>query len=52
MVYVGDSKDRDMVPAMKEGIFSILYAEHECLSLDKTPVRINTLKKLETILKE
>ncbi len=51
MVYVGDSKDRDMVPAMKEGIFSILYAEHEWLSLDKTPVRINTLKKLETILK-
>lgn len=50
MVYVGDSEERDMVPAMKEGIFSILYADHECFSLDKTPVRINTLKKLENIL--
>lgn len=51
MVYVGDSKERDMEPAMKKGISCILYAEHERFSLDKTPVRINTLKKLEMILK-
>ncbi len=52
IVYVGDSEERDMVPAMEEGIFVMHYAELESFSLDTTPVRINTLKKLETILKE
>jgi putative hydrolase of the HAD superfamily len=50
MVYIADSKERDMIPAAEHGIYAIHYAEMESFSLDLYPAKINTLKKLEYIL--
>lgn len=50
MVYVGDSEQRDILPAMNQGIYTVHYAEHEHFSLDIYPAKINTLEKLEYIL--
>lgn len=50
IVYVGDSMERDVVPAAAAGIFTIHYSEGESFSLEVSPPRINTLKKLEFIL--
>ncbi|KAI1385896.1 HAD-like domain-containing protein [Hypoxylon trugodes] len=50
MVYIGDNEQRDMNPAMAEGIFSIHLAEAEHVSLNTSPPRINTLNKLRHIL--
>ena len=50
MVYVGDSAERDMIPAAGQGIYAIHYAEHENISLDVYPVKINTLNKLQYLL--
>jgi putative hydrolase of the HAD superfamily len=50
MAYIGDSEQRDMEPAMAEGIFCIHLAEAEHISLDATPPRVNTLRKLQYIL--
>ncbi|KAH7324442.1 Haloacid dehalogenase-like hydrolase [Stachybotrys elegans] len=46
MIYVGDSEDRDMIPALAEGIFSIHLDEKNNVALDSCPPRINTLRKL------
>jgi putative hydrolase of the HAD superfamily len=50
IVYIGDNADRDILPAMAEGIFCIHYAEHDIFSLDTSPLRIDTLRKLEHII--
>ncbi|KAH7358338.1 Haloacid dehalogenase-like hydrolase [Plectosphaerella cucumerina] len=50
MAYIGDSEQRDMEPAMAEGIFCIHLAEAEHVSLDTNPPRVNTLRKLQYIL--
>ncbi|KAI0381426.1 HAD-like domain-containing protein [Hypomontagnella monticulosa] len=52
IAYIGDSEPRDMEPAMAEGIFSIHIAEKEDISLNTSPPRINTLKKLQYILSD
>jgi FMN phosphatase YigB (HAD superfamily) len=50
MAYIGDSKERDMIPAAEHDIYAIHYTEMENFSLDLYPPQINTLKKLEHIL--
>ena len=50
MVYIGDNEERDMTPALKEGIFSIHLAETKHVALNTIPPRVNTLKKLQYIL--
>lgn len=50
MAYIGDNEQRDMKPAMVEGIFSIHLAEMNHVSLHTMPPQINTLKKLQYIL--
>jgi HAD superfamily hydrolase (TIGR01549 family) len=50
IAYVGDNADRDMAPAIAEGIYSIHYAEQKHFSLDTSPVMVNTLRKLEYII--
>ena len=48
--YVGDNEQRDMKPALAEGIFSIHFAEIKHISLNTIPPQINTLRKLQYIL--
>lgn len=50
MVYIGDSEERDMKPALAEGIFSIHLAETKHVSFNTIPPKINTLRKLQYIL--
>ncbi|RYP03708.1 hypothetical protein DL764_004969 [Monosporascus ibericus] len=50
MAYVGDNEQRDMKPAMAEGIFSIHLAETKHVSLSTFPPQVNTLSKLLHIL--
>lgn len=50
VAYVGDNYERDMQPAMAEGIFSIHLAEAKNVSLASFPPQVNTLKKLQVIL--
>ncbi|KAL3963552.1 hypothetical protein ACCO45_000556 [Purpureocillium lilacinum] len=50
VAYVGDSEQRDMVPAMAAGIFSIHLAEEKDALLTASPPRINTLRKLQYII--
>lgn len=50
IAYVGDNEQRDMQPAMAEGILCIHLSEAEDISLDAFPPRINTLRKLQYIL--
>lgn len=50
MVYIGDNEQRDMKPALAEGIFSIHLAEMKHVSLNTLPPQINTLRKLQYIL--
>ncbi|KAI6783008.1 uncharacterized protein J7T54_002170 [Emericellopsis cladophorae] len=50
MAYIGDSEQRDMQPAMAEGIISIHLAEGKSVSLDSCPPRVNTLRELQHIL--
>lgn len=50
MVYIGDNEDRDMTPALAEGIFSVHLAETEHVSFNTIPPKINTLRKLQHIL--
>ncbi|KAL8806597.1 MAG: hypothetical protein Q9182_001244 [Xanthomendoza sp. 2 TL-2023] len=52
IAYVGDNEQRDMEPAMAEGIFSIHFAETKHVALNTTPPRINTLRKLQYILSD
>jgi len=51
MVYVGDSKERDVIPATQAGIFTIHYSEHENVDLNSSVLKVNTLRKLEHILR-
>ena len=51
VVYVGDSVKRDLAPARAEGIFSILCSEAEELALDGQELKIDSLRKLENILR-
>lgn len=50
IAYIGDNAQRDMKPAMAEGIFSIHLAEAKHVSLSSFPPQINTLRKLQYIL--
>lgn len=50
IVYIGDSEERDMKPALAEGIFSIHLAETKHVSFNTIPPKINTLRKLQYIL--
>jgi putative hydrolase of the HAD superfamily len=50
MAYIGDNEQRDMKPAMAEGIFSIHLAETKHVSLNTLTPQINTLRKLQYIL--
>jgi putative hydrolase of the HAD superfamily len=50
MAYIGDNEQRDMKPAMAEGVFSIHLAETKHVSLNTFPPQINTLRKLQYIL--
>ena len=50
MVYIGDNEERDMKPAMAEGIFSLHLAETKHTSLNTFPPQINTLRELQYIL--
>ncbi|RYP91372.1 hypothetical protein DL770_002512 [Monosporascus sp. CRB-9-2] len=50
IAYVGDNEQRDMKPAMAEGIFSIHLAETKHVSLNSIPPQVNTLSKLRHIL--
>jgi HAD superfamily hydrolase (TIGR01549 family) len=52
IAYIGDNEERDMKPALAEGIFSIHLAETEHVSLTSFPPRINTLRKLQYILSD
>ena len=52
MAYIGDNEERDMKPAMAEGIFSIHLAEMKHVSLNTMPPQINTLSKLQYILSD
>ena len=49
MAYIGDNEQRDMKPALAEGIFSIHLAEMKHVSLNTMPPQINTLRKLQYI---
>lgn len=50
MAYIGDNEERDVNPALAEGIFAIHFAESKHVSLNTIPPRINTLRKLQYIL--
>ncbi|KAI1350278.1 Haloacid dehalogenase-like hydrolase [Xylaria sp. FL0043] len=50
IAYVGDSEQRDIVPATAEGMFCFHFAEGKNCNLEASPPRINTLNKLEYIL--
>ncbi|KAL8919865.1 MAG: hypothetical protein Q9172_004770 [Xanthocarpia lactea] len=54
MVYIGDNEERDMKPALAEGIFAIHLADETELvsSLDTIPPKINTLRELLYILSD
>ena len=51
MVVVGDSEERDVIPARKEGILAVHSDEKSNLVLDLEGMKINTLWELEHILK-
>lgn len=50
IAYIGDNEQRDIKPAMAEGVFSIHLAETNHISLNTFPPQINTLRKLQYIL--
>ena len=50
IVYTGNNEERDMKPALAEGIFSIHLAEMEHASFNTIPPKINTLRQLQYIL--
>jgi FMN phosphatase YigB (HAD superfamily) len=51
IVYVGDSLERDISPARAEGILAVQFDEMESAFLDMTDLKINSLQKLENILR-
>jgi hypothetical protein len=48
---VDDSEERDVIPARKDGIFMVHYSEKESVELDVDNMEINTLWRLEHILR-
>jgi putative hydrolase of the HAD superfamily len=52
IAYIGDNEQRDMEPAMAEGIFSIHLAETKHVSLNTFPPQVNTLNKLQYIVSD
>lgn len=46
-----DSEERDVIPARKDGIFMVHYSEKESVELDVDNMEINTLWRLEHILR-
>ena len=50
VVYIGDSLEKDIYPARAEGILTIAFNETESVVLDVTDFRVDSLRKLETIL--
>ena len=50
IVYIGDNEERDMKPALAEGIFPIHLAEMEHVSFNTVPPIISTLRELQYIL--
>ncbi|KAL6716494.1 hypothetical protein ACLMJK_006061 [Lecanora helva] len=50
IAYIGDNEERDMKPALAEGIFSIHLAEMKPVSFSNIPPKINTLRTLRYIL--
>jgi len=51
MVYVGDSEDRDVKPARKQGILTVHYDEKGGVVLDAEEMKIDALWKLEENLR-
>ncbi|KAI9152218.1 hypothetical protein HJFPF1_09445 [Paramyrothecium foliicola] len=52
IVYTGDNEQRDVIPAMAEGILPIHLDENSPVALNISPLRINTLWKLQYILSD
>ncbi|KAJ4152546.1 hypothetical protein NW754_004341 [Fusarium falciforme] len=50
IVYVGDSKERDVEPATEEGIYTIHLREDETVSLALSPPSINSLEVLAQLV--
>ena len=51
MVYVGDNYARDIVPAREQGIATIYFSEAEDVVLSRQGTRINSLLKVEHVLR-
>lgn len=51
VVYIGDSLEKDIYPARAEGILTIAFNETLSVVLDVTDLRVDSLRKLETILR-
>ena len=47
VAYIGDNEQRDMEPALAEGIFSTHLAERKHVFLISIPPQTNTLRKLQ-----
>jgi putative hydrolase of the HAD superfamily len=51
MVYIGDNCSRDIVPAREQGITTIHFSETENVVLSQGEMRVNSLPKIENILR-
>jgi FMN phosphatase YigB (HAD superfamily) len=51
LVCVDDCEERDVIPARKSGIFMVHYSEKESVELDVERMEINTIWRLEHILR-
>lgn len=51
MVYIGDNYARDIVPTQEQGITTIYLSESENVVLNKQGTRVNSLLKIENILR-
>jgi FMN phosphatase YigB (HAD superfamily) len=51
LVCVDDCEERDVIPARKAGIFMVHYSEKESVELDVERMEINTIWRLEHILR-
>lgn len=50
-VMVGDNYDRDVLPASKRDMFCVHYAGSQTPELDEWPIRVNSMKQLEQLIK-
>ncbi|KAL9593884.1 MAG: hypothetical protein Q9219_007335 [cf. Caloplaca sp. 3 TL-2023] len=51
-VFIGDNKDRDIVPAEKEGILTVHYDESSNIQLEMEQMRVNSLWKLAFLMED